>query len=103
MDETPEWLEEEDDDDADPLEEGEEGDADVPLPEDRRLILICSADQLQCHHLHKVIQLGLGGDNSHSAPPHPQHLLEQLEVLVPPHAHQDHVHDHLLLLEEEWC
>ena len=35
MDEAPEWLEEEGDDDADLSEkEGEEGDVDVPLPED---------------------------------------------------------------------
>ena len=35
MDEAPEWLEEEEDDDVDPSkEEGEEGDVDVPLPED---------------------------------------------------------------------
>ena len=35
MDEAPEWLKEEGDDDADPSEEeGEEGDVDVPLPED---------------------------------------------------------------------
>ena len=35
MHEAPEWLEEEGDDDADPSEEeGEEGDVDVPLPED---------------------------------------------------------------------
>ena len=76
IEEAPEWLEEEGDDDADPSEEeGEEEEADVPLPEDdyactmrtlrRRLILIviCSANQLQvAHHLHRVIQLGLGGE-----------------------------------------
>ena len=69
----------------------------------RRLIFRCNANQCQCHHLHRVMQLGLGGDNSHWPPPHPHYLLEQLELLVPPQAHPDHLHGHLLLLEEEWC
>ena len=33
----------------------------------RRLIFRCSADQFQCHHLHRVLQLGLGGFASPSS------------------------------------
>ena len=105
MDEAPEWLEEEEEDDGDLLEEeGAEEDVDVPLPEDDYEDIEEKVDiQVQRRPIPMPLPsqshtVGTGRRQLTLA-----YLLKQLELLVPPQAHLDHLHGHLLLLEEEWC